>query len=300
MKIDERIEEMQSKLIRILTETNLDDKEEGIKLLERFGLDIEHATKLLDAFRNAESARNTAKMVWDTTLNTRSGDDISTDIEKSQQQELDTRQLLDSVNAECALLIVARRLDPNKIDDEILGKLYEQGIQEEQINNPALKMTYHYYCETKERENDKSADSEKFRAFVSKVKAKLEHLEKRIKELENQNEMLSKENINLRYKFSARIVEDERHYQEALSQNRELKRMLNQLQSRGIFQVIGDKILGRNKIRRLPGATSELPETLHKNKAEKVVLEVDEDTLNKTSAYTQTAFDNRTDDELQQ
>lgn len=303
MKIDERIEEMQSKLIRIVTETDLNNKEEGIRILEGFGLDIETATELIEAYQNAENAKDTAKNVWNSALNSKSGVDFSTDIEKSQQKAFDTRQFLDAFTSKCALLIVARRLDPNKIDDEILEKLYDEGIQEEQINNPALKITYHYYCEAKERENDKSADSEKFRAFVSKVKTNVAQLKKRMEELENQNEMLNKAYINLQHKYSTRIVEDEKHYQDALSLIRELKGKINQLQSRGIFQVIGDKILGRNKIRRLPGKTSEIPETLYENKTEKVGMpEINKDILTTTSKHTQKVSDKRTDkkDELQQ
>lgn len=302
MKIDERIEEMQSKLIKILTETNLDDKEEGIKLLERFGLDIESATKLIEAYQSAENAKKTAEEVWNTTLGSNLGIESPTDIEKSQQQEFDTRQYFDAVNSKCALLMVARRLDPNKINDEILGKLYDEGIQEEQINNPALKITYHYYCETKERENDKSTDSERFRTFVSTVKAKVARQEKLIGELKNQNEMLNKAYINLQYKYSTRIVEDEEKYQRALSVIRELKVMINQLQSRGIFQVIGDKVLGKNKTRRLPRTTAELPETLYENTAEKIGMpEIDKDILISTSSeHTQPSSDNRTEkDEMQ-
>lgn len=303
MKIDERIEEMQSKLIKILTETNLEDKEEGIKLLERWGLDTEYATKLLDAFINAESAKDAAKNAWDKTLNSRSGDDVSADIAKSQQRELDTRQRFDSVNSKCALLIVARTLDANKINDEVLGKLYEHGIQEEEINNPTLKITYHYYCVAKEIENEKRADLEKFRTFVSKAKAKVVQRENRIEELENQNEMINKAYINLQYKHSTRIIADEKHYQEALSQNKELKRQINQLQSRGIFHVIGDKILGRNRIRRLPGKTSELPETLYENTAEKIGMpEIDKDTLSTAINHNQEVSDKQAGkkDELQQ
>lgn len=303
MKIDERIEEMQSKLIKILTETNLENKEEGIKLLERLGLDTEYATELLDAFINAESAKDAAKKVWDSTLNIRPRDDISADIAKSQQRELETRQHFDSINAECALLAVARALAPNNINNEILGKLYEKGIQEEQIDNPALKITYHYYCETMEKENDRNTDLEKFRTFVSKAKAKVVQLENRIEELENQNEMINKAYINLQYKHSTRIIADEEHYQEALSQNKELKRQINQLQSRGIFHAIGDKILGRNKIRRLPGKTSELPETLYENTAEKIGMpEIDKDTLSTAINNNQEVSDKQAGkkDELQQ
>lgn len=303
MKIDERIEEMQSKLIKILTETNLENKEEGIKLLERFGLDTEYATKLLEAFRNAESAKDAAKDAWNKTLNSRSGDDVSSDIAKSQQRELETRQHFDSINAECALLALARTLAPNNINDEILDKLYEQDIQEEQINNTALKVAYHYYCKTREIEKGRNADLEKVRKFVSEAKATVEKLEKRIVELEKQNEVINKAYINLQYKHSTRIVKDEKHYQEALSQNRELKSQINQLQSRGIFHAIGDKILGRNRIKRLPGKTSELPETLYENTAEKIGMpEIDKDTLSTAINHNQEVSDKQAGkkDELQQ
>lgn len=293
MKIDERIEEVQSKLIKILTETNLENKEEGIKLLERWGLDTEYATKILEAFRNAESARNAVKNAWNTTLNSRPEDGISADIANSQQQELETRQRFDSVNAKCALLIVARTLDPNKINNEVLGRLYEQGIREEEIDNPTVKITYHYYCVAKEKENERKEDLEKYRTVVDKVKFKIAQLEKRIEELEAQNKRTYKSYIRLYDSYSTRIAEDEKHYQDALLQNKELKKQVNQLQGRGIFQMIRDKILRRNKTRRLPGGSTELPKTLNENTAEKVgVPKVDEDVLNRTSNPNKTVDDN--------
>lgn len=305
MKIDERIEEMQSKLIRILTETNSKSTEEIMRELDGFGIDVETATKLIEAYQNAESAKKTAKNVWDDALNCRQGDDLTTHIAKSQQQEADTRQYFDTLTSQCALLIVVERLNPSKINDEILDKLYGEGIQEEQIYNPALKLAYHYYCENKEIYKGKSADLEKIKAFASNAKNYIEHQKKHIEELEKQNEKINKAYKNLQCRYSTRIVEDEKHYQEALSLIRELKGKISKLQSRGIFQVIGDKIFKRNedKIRRLPRGVAEIPETLYQSKFEKAgMFEIDKDILTTTSEQTQPSSDKRTDkkDELQQ
>ena len=293
MKISERIEEIRSKLIRAVTEANLRSEEEGIDLLERLGLDAESAKKLLDAFRTAESAKNTAKNVWNSALKSKAGIDFSADIEKSRKREFDTRQYFDETASKNALLMLARTLPPNRIDGEILEELYNYGIQEQQINNPALRVCYNYYCKFQENEKAKESDTEKMRNLFSKIKSSVTSLNRRIEELENQNEMLNKAYINLQYEHSKRIVEDEKHYQDALSLIGELKLKVNQLQSRGVFQVMGDKLLGRNKTKRLPRGNSTLPETLYKSKAEKAgVTRIDQDVL----GATRTSDDNKQND----
>ena len=195
------------------------------------------------------------------------------------------------------------------MNDEILSKLYENGIQEEQIGNPALKITYHYYCGCIEKDREKEEETENRRVLSTKIMSKVESLrdyikslEKQIEELKNKYEIVSKAYNNLQDKFSTRIVEDEKKYQQSLSVIREFKVKINQLQSRGIFQVIGDKILGRNRKRLLTRVTDELPKTLYENKAEEVGMpEIEKNILIPTSGeQTQPSSDNRTEkDEMQ-
>ena len=68
MKIDEKIEEMQSKLIQTVTVNNLKSEEDVIRLLQEIGLDKDSATKLLLAYRTAESARETAENIFNAAL----------------------------------------------------------------------------------------------------------------------------------------------------------------------------------------------------------------------------------------
>lgn len=308
MEIDKKIQAVQSRLTRILIENDLTNSA-VVEKLDSLGLDIDTVTNLIESYKNAESAKNIAKGAWETALDSRVESDSTTDIAKSQQQEFDARQQFDKTAFKCALLIAAKAQDPNHIDDEILSKLYENGILEEQIKNPTLKITYHYYCESMEKDKDRKEKDEKVIEYSTKVKSGLKLLEQEIKDLKSQNKGLESQNetLNNAYKklqdkFSSRIKEDEERYQKALSLIKELKGMINQLQNRGIFQTIGDKILGRNVIRRLPKGTAELPESLHESKAEKVgMTEIDKDILIPTSGeQTQPSSNNRTEkDEMQ-
>ena len=312
MEIDKKIEEVQSRLTKILTENDLNNSA-VVEKLESLGLDIDTVTNLIEAYKNAESAKNTAKGAWETALDSRVESDSTTDIAQSQQQEFDARQQFDKAAFKCALLIVAKIQRPDKINDEILAKLYENGIQEEQIDNSELKTAYHYYCvgfakERDKREKDERDEREKRIELSEKVKSGVMILEQKIKDLQSQNKDLQSQNevLDKSYKnLQNRIGEGEQRYQQALSLIRELKRSINQLQSRGIFQTIGDKILGRNIIKQLPRSTTELPKTLYENKAEEIGIigmpGINKDTLKMTSPNTQTSSNNQAkkEDEMQ-
>lgn len=272
MKIDQRIEDIQSKLIKIMTDSNIKTKEEAIRLLGEYGLDTELAIDLFEAFYYAETAKQTSKNVWQSALNSKDGIDYSNDIAKNQQRATDARLYFDSVNSKCAILIVARTLPPNQINDEVLEKLYELEIQEDQINNPAVRISYHYYCENKQN----SIDREKLNQFVEKVKISSRGLRRQIAESEKRYESLKRDYINLKHEYSKRIDENETYYQRALSSIKELQAKVNQLQNRGILQVISDKILGKNvsQRRRLPGKKPELPDSLYESSVEKMGLNI--------------------------
>ena len=302
MKIEQRIEDVQSKLIKIMTDSNIKTKEEAIRLLEEYGLDTELAIDLFEAFYYAETAKQTSKNVWQSALNSKNGIDYSNDIAKNQQRATDARLYFDSVNSKCAVLIVVRTLPPNQINDEVLEKLYELEIQEDQINNPALRVSYHYFYENKQ----KSIDREKLNQFVEKVKISSKGLRRQIAESEKRYESLKRDYINLKHEYSKRIDENETYYQRALSSIKELQAKVNQLQNRGILQVISDKILGKNvsQRRRLPGKNLELPDSLYESSAEKMGLNItsrEESGINRE----QTQVSSRTkkienNDELQQ
>ena len=93
------------------------------------------------------------------------------------------------------------------MNDEILSKLYENGILEEQIKNPALKITYHYYCESMEKDKDRKEKDEKVIEYSTRVKSGLKLLEQEIENLKSQNETLNNAYRKLQDKFSSRIKE---------------------------------------------------------------------------------------------
>ena len=270
MRIDQRMEEIQGKLMKIMAEAN--NREEGIKLLEEYGLDKETATKLLKAFEYTESAKQAAKNVWESAYESKVGSEYSDEMAKSQETATDARMYFDLFNGQCALLIIARTLPPNQISPEVLGKLYERKIREEQINNSALRVSYHYYCESQQ----KSIDKEKLKEFMEKVRKNSISQKREIEKAEEKYNALKRDYINLQHEYSEIVEEHETYYQTALSLIKELQAKVNQLQRRGIFQVIGDKISGKNVIqrRRLPGNNPELPESLYKNNTERMGLYV--------------------------
>lgn len=272
MKIDEKIQEMQSELIKVITEANSHSEEDAIRLLEEFGLDNASATKLLETFRCAEEARNAAKNIWESTMESRVEND--NDIAEYQQREFETRQLFDKINAECSLLMVAKRIDPNKIDEEVLGKLYEQGIKEEQIDNPALRISLHYFIESKVRGDE----AKQLKEILTNVGKKLVPLRKKMEKIEENNKSLKKSYEDLQEEYSDRVVTDEKKYQAALVQISILKKKLKRLQDRSVFQVIKDKLFGV-KIKELPEATEVLPETLYQNSLEKMQIMKSEEEL---------------------
>ena len=87
--------------------------------------------------------------------------------------------------------------------------------------------------------------------------------------------MLQEAHKNLQTKFRERIDADEKHYQTALSQIKMLKKQLKQLQERGIFKVIGEKLTGLfgNKTEKLPETTLEIPDTLFQSKSEEIGMQ---------------------------
>lgn len=263
MMIEQRIQEMESKLIKLVSEVNIHSKEEAVRLLEVFGLDNESATKLLVTFRNAENAKNATKNVWDTALDSKVGND--NEIAQYQQEEYETRQEFDLVNAKCAWLMLTRSIEPRAINDAVLEKLYEYQIEESQIVNPALRISFHYYCESKA----KDVEILKVKRFAMKIGKKAAPLRDRIIELEKQNQEIRNSYQNLQVKSTQKDIIHEEHYQAALVQISILKNKLKRLQDRGVFQTIKAKLFG-NKTKELPEATVILPKTLRNSVTENV------------------------------
>ena len=280
MKINEKIEEMRSKLIKKVMEVDSYNKEDAVQLLQAFGLDNESANQLLLAYRTAESAKKTAKNVWDTAWQSRSGVDFSTDIAKTQDREVKTRQYFDSINARCALKMVTNQIEPGEINDEMLAELYDQNIKEQDISNPALRITFHYYSESKSKDIRREQDLKKVQDYSSRIGSRMTNLENQLGEVKADNEALRKSNAslkrsyeNLQKQFKDRIALDEKYYQAALAQIASLKEKLRQLQERGIFKTIGDKLF-RNKRNELPEASDEIPATLYTTSSEKMGLRI--------------------------
>lgn len=283
MKIEEKIKEMRSKLIKKVMETDSYNKEDAIQLLEGYGLDNESATKLVLAYRSAESAKNTAKNVWNTAWQSSSGVDFSTDIAKSQQNESDTRSQFEHINARCALQMVLNQIELSEINDDVLNELYDLDIKEKDISNVTLRIAYHYYSESKAKDIKREADIKKVREYSTRIGNKMASLEKQLSEAKAENESLKNSNKslktsyeNLQNEFKVRAENDEKHYQAALSQISLLKEKLRKLQDRGVFQTMGAKLtaLFRRKAKELPEASDELPNTLCSTPSEKMGLHV--------------------------
>lgn len=276
MKINEEIEKMQSELVKVLKGCRLDNKEAAIQNLQEFGLDNDSAVKLLESFGDMQGAKRVAENVWNAALQSRSGVDFSTDIDKSSNTEVRMTRIFNGVNSKCALLMVAKTIDPNEINDEILDKLYEEGIQEHEITNPALKTTFHYYSESKAKDKEMTLKRTMDATLVDSLNNQLKSIEDKYATLRNDYNILQSNYEKLQNKFKERIALAEKHYQAALSQISTLKDKIGQLQDRGIFRTIGDKLTGLfgNKRSELPEATSKIPDTLYESSSEKMGLRV--------------------------
>ena len=302
MKINEKIEEMKSNLLKKVIEANSHSKEDEVRLLEEFGLDKESASQLLLAYSSAEDAKNTAKELWDTAWMSRSETEFSTDIAKTQEREAQTREYFESINARCALQIVTMRIEPSKINEELLKDLYENDVKEEDINNPSLRITFHYYSESKAKDIKRAQDLKKVQEYSSRIVDK-------INKLEDENKSLRQCNESLKKQFEDRTVNDEKHYQAALTQIAELKEKVKQLQERSIFKIIGDKLSGLfgNKRKELPEASDTIPDTLDSTSSGKRDLHVQDEShisitnIEKETAAQSTTVEKETDSaELQQ
>lgn len=300
MKIDEKLDKMKSELRKILEKKDsYSKKEEAIQAIEEVGLSSDLAEKLLQAYGEMKSAQKTAENVWNTAWNSSNevGIDYSTDIEKSSNTEIRMTQYFESVYSRCAFLMALKTIEPNEINDELLDKLYEEKISENDITNSVLKTTYHYYSESK-------AKDARLEDYASRVQSRLTYLERKSQQHESDYNKLSAAYQNLQTKFQERIALDEKHYQAALSQVETLKNKVKQMQERGFFKTIGDKITELfTNTKKLVESTSELPKTLLQTKGEKIGMqEFDENEImvmnNRANEEQESSID-RTDDEMQ-
>ena len=303
MKIDEKLVKMKSQMRKVLEQRSSYSKEEAIKLLEEVGLSNDSAVKLLQAYGEMESAKKTAQNVWNIAWNSSNevGIDYSTDIRKSSDTEDKMTQYFDSVYSRCAFLMVLKTIEPNEINEELLDKLYEEKISENDITNPVLKTTYHYYSESKAK--DKQLNQALRRE--QNLTEQLHWVEGNYTNLNDKFKILKTSYEKLQTKFQERIALDEKHYQAAISQVETLKSKLKQMQERGFFKIIGDKLTGLfANTKKLNESTSELPKTLLQTKGEKIGMqEFDGNEMiwaNSKDEIEQTTEVNRTDDELQQ
>lgn len=276
MKMDEKINEMKSQLTKVLNEGKSSNKEQAVKLLEELGLDKDSALELLMAFGDKEHAKKTAENVWNAAWNSRSGVDFSTDIEKSSNAEARMTRYFNGVHSKCAFAMAINAIEPNEINDEILNQLYEQGIRENDITNPALKVTYHYYSESKEKDEQMTLKKSMDAALVDTLQNQLRRIEDKYTTLSQKYNILQSNYEKLQNSFKEKMAIAEKKYQAALVQISGLKEKVGQLQNRGIFKTIGDKLTGLfgNKKLELPETTTTLPNSLYENSAEKMGLRI--------------------------
>lgn len=240
MNIDEKIQEIQEKLVEILT--NSYNREETVIALEHIGLDKDIATKFLEAFEQMKKDKEVVGNAW----NTAELGDFLNDIENNQKNESESTQNFEDLHDKIALIVLAQKIQPEEINEELLDKLREENIAENEITNSSLKIAYHYYNENKATEE-------------------------KMLQIANENIKLKTFYKNLQRILGNRIAADEKHYQDALAKIELLNNKVNELQNRGILKTISSKIVGVFKKKRdeLPDAT-DIPNTLYQNATEKM------------------------------
>ena len=302
MKIEELLKEKKSELRKILEIRGSYSKEETIKALEELGLSNDSAMKLLHAYGDMKRAEETAQNVWNNAWGpNKAGIDFSTAIRKSSDTETRMTEYFEEVKSKCAFLMAIKTIEPNEINEELLEKLYEERISENEITNPVLKTTYHYYSESKAKDKQLNQALRREQNLTDQ----LHWVEQNHSNLNDKFRSLLTSYENLQTKFQERIALDEKHYQAAISQVETLKSKLKQMQERGFFKIIGDKLIGLfSNTKKLNESTSELPKTLLQTKGEKIGMqEFDGNEMiwaNSKDEIEQTTEVNRTDDELQQ
>ena len=293
MKIDERIEEMQIRLINLLIQTKSQIEEESVVAVEELGLEKNYAIELVAAFRASENAREASRNAWDSSLESRVENE--NDIAKYRQIEFETRQHFDTLNEQCVLMLVTKNIAPNMINDEILDKLYEKGLKEEQIDNQALKVAFHYYSESRAKDIQRALDLEKVKGYSLEISGKMTSLENQLRDTMRQNESLKAElkeeknknvalinaNVKLQKRYKSRVISDEKYFQDARAQIETLKSRLNQAQNMSIIQ----KLFGRKR-KQLSEPDIKIPDTLYKNMAEKIEIAGSEDNSHNLSKDT--------------
>lgn len=276
MKIDEKIQELKTELIKVLTEQS-GSKEEAFQNLEKLGLNKQLTSKIIESFIQAKKAKKTVRNVWESDTRI----DSSIDVAAYQQIESETRQKFDDIIEASSILIILNRTNINDVNEEIWQKLYDQGIDAKQITNPILSKNYKEYIKKTEKENN--PETLKLKGLLTRVVKQAEQLKKKCVELykenedlKSENERLKRENEELRKsnnyietKFKTRIVSDEKNYQAALAQIKTLKKELRKAQSKSVLQAIGEKFFG-NKQKQLPEPTVEIPTTLYESIVEEV------------------------------
>lgn len=298
MMIDEKILTMKRKITKVLEENSSASKEAKIQLLEELGIQAESANNLLYAYGEMQIAKRTAENVWNASWGpNKAGIDFGTDIRKSSDAEARWTRNFDSAEEKCALLMAIKEMDPNEINEEFLDRLNQEGIRENQITYPALKITYHYYNESKAKDRDLAKATQKQQVLTEQ----LDYTQRNYESLNEKFKKLLGIHENLKKKFQDRISSDEKNYQAALSQVSKLKGKLTEIQERGIFKTISYKIFG-SKNQKLLAESSELPKTLC-TKTEKMGMpELDEEAIlliDRENDSRQSKSVDRTDDEWQ-
>jgi len=229
MELDEIINAAEGNLIRVIMENaSSHNKEEIIGLLEKVGLDTIHATELTEVLYMG-----------------------------SQNYENQSEKTPDKTITKCALLMVAQRMQVEQIGDDILKKLYENKIPEDEINNLALKKVFHYYSEARTK---READLVKVKGYSRRFSEEIARLRKQLENAENQ--------INdLKGALYNKGKSDENYYQKALAEIRKLRNTVKRMQTQSVFQFMGSKLkrIGERNENQLPESTTELPETLEES-----------------------------------
>lgn len=272
MTSKEIIEEQQIKLREMLI--NLKNPEEIIQSLIDMGLDSDSATRLISAYRKFEDARETARRFWgnDKTKISEIHEDYGDIIGNN---EIETRDEFDKLIKMCALLTIINKIEPIQISDEIMDELYELNIGESKITNPAVAKIFEYYTRWKESEEQRKKELGSIKQAASEY---VESEEQEKNDYRRKIELLEKENANLSEKLkkiqmyiknlptrlNMIMSHDEQKYQMALKRIKTLEKQVEELNGRGIFQIIGAKLRGKpkNKTELLPDASETMPGTL--------------------------------------
>lgn len=265
--LEQRVDAIRSELIEILTR-NRGNRDNAIAELNVWGIvDKNVIDNLLKVFSEKEEWNDIHNNTFNRSLQSTSGVDFTTDIDKTRMKAETYSAIFDEITSSLVWKKIANEIDMSEVDEDFLKHLSEHDINEEDINNPGLKLTYGYFLKNKQSQEQLTQKESEVRRLETWIESSRQEFE----ELTRKLDKLSAAYKALQETFKSRIDACEAKYQSALGVISSLRDRLSDLQHRGFFQFIKSKLMHQEVLPE--GGQGKLSDTL-KTKSEKLFPDI--------------------------